>query len=151
MQDHKRDAKDMLSRSALLSDLLAKGMQSSVSPEVTQIYQLLEVDFDPLKMCIRLEPLLESLDTCVSAMSAASPVTEVQLTQYKDQLRKLAVIRMCEQLSQVYSVIKIEKLRSMVPFMDFAQVELCIVDAVKYGHLQVIPMGAHTSPYLAFK
>mmetsp|Transcript_33886 Transcript_33886/g.95996 ORF Transcript_33886/g.95996 Transcript_33886/m.95996 type:complete len:1014 (-) Transcript_33886:241-3282(-) len=135
--DHKRDAHELLSRNALLSDLLAKGLHNMVPTEVSQIYKLLESDFDPLNLCKKMEPLLNSLDNMPSAMSAASPVPAIVLSQYKEQLSKLAVLRMCEQLSQVYSVIKIEKLAAMVPFVSFAQVELYVVDAVKYGYLQL--------------
>lgn len=135
--DHKRDARELLSRSALLSDLLSKGIQNLVPPEVSEIHKLLESDFNPLQLCHKIEPLISRLDEVSSAMSAASPISEVALGHYKEHLRKLAVLRMCDQLSQVYSVIKIEKLASLVPFVELAKVELIIVDAVKYGYLQL--------------
>jgi len=135
--DHKRDARELLSRNALLSDLLSKGIHGMVPAAVSQIYRLLESDFDPLHLCDKLEPLIASLDEMPSAMSAASPVSVIVLGRFKEHLQKLAVLRMCEQLSQVYSVMKIEKLSALVPFMEFSKVELAIVDAVKYNYLQL--------------
>jgi len=135
--DHKRDARELLSRSALLSDLLSKGVQHLVPPEIAEIYTLLESDFNPLQLCNKIEPLIARLSETNTAMSTSSPITEVTLSFYQEQLRKQAVLRMCEQLSQVYSVIKIEKLASLVPFVELAKVELIVVDAVKYGHLQL--------------
>eukprot|EP00951_Prasinocladus_malaysianus_P017733 scaffold140258_cov33-Prasinocladus_malaysianus.AAC.1 len=58
-----------------------------------------------------------------SSMSSSSPVGDVAFSQYKLHLRKLAVLRMCSQLSQVYSVIKIERLQALVPFMKISEIE----------------------------
>jgi translation initiation factor 3 subunit A len=49
---------------------------------------------------------------------------------------QVAVLRMLKQLGQVYSVMKIERLRKLVPFMDFGRVEAIIVDAVKNDYIQ---------------
>ena len=52
---------------------------------------------------------------------------------------QVAVLRMLKQLGQVYSVMKIDRLRKLVPFMDFGRVEAIIVDAVKNEYIQVDP------------
>jgi len=52
---------------------------------------------------------------------------------------------MLKQLGQVYSVMKIERLRKLVPFMDFGRVEAIIVDAVKNEYIQVSPRPAPSS------
>lgn len=44
---------------------------------------------------------------------------------------------MLKQLSQVYSVMKIDRLKELIPFLNFGQVEAIIVDAVKNEYIQV--------------
>ena len=53
-QDTKRDARSVLSRTGLLSELQSKGILNLVPPEVKQIHALLEADFNPLELCRKL-------------------------------------------------------------------------------------------------
>lgn len=53
---------------------------------------------------------------------------------------------MLKQLGQVYSVMKIERLRKLVPFMGFGRVEAIIVDAVKNEYIQVCITATLTLP-----
>lgn len=62
---------------------------------------------------------------------------EVSLQQYSKSLQRVAVLRLLQQLSHVYSVMKIPALADLVPFMNFGEVEQIIVDAVKHDFLQV--------------
>ena len=55
---------------------------------------------------------------------------------------QVAVLRLLKQLSQVYSVMKIERLKQLIPFMNFGQVEAIIVDAVKNEFIQVSQIRA---------
>lgn len=50
---------------------------------------------------------------------------------------QVAVLRLLKQLSQVYSVMKIDRLKQLIPFLNFGQVEALIVDAVKNEYMQV--------------
>ena len=61
---------------------------------------------------------------------------EVTLHQYSKSLQRVAVLRLLQQLSHVYSVMKIPALAELVPFMNFGEVEQIIVDAVKHDFLQ---------------
>ena len=70
-------------------------------------------------------------------VAGASPVEEVSLQQYSKSLQRVAVLRLLQQLSHVYSVMKIPALADLVPFMNFGEVEQIIVDAVKHDFLQV--------------
>lgn len=72
----------------------------------------------------------------------ASPVEEVTLQQYSKSLQRVAVLRLLQQLSHVYSVMKISALADLVPFMSFGEVEQIIVDAVKHDFLQVLHTDA---------
>jgi len=68
--------------------------------------------------------------------AGASPIDEVSLKQYSKSLQRVAVLRLLQQLSHVYSVMKIPALADLVPFMGFGEVEQIIVDAVKHDFLQ---------------
>lgn len=50
---------------------------------------------------------------------------------------QVAVLRVLHQLSEVYSVMKIESLAALIPFFSSAEVEQLLVDAVKHGYLKV--------------
>jgi hypothetical protein len=52
-------------------------------------------------------------------------------------LPQVAVLRVLHQLSQVYSVMKIDSLAALIPFFSSSEVEQLLVDAVKHGYLQV--------------
>lgn len=64
-------------------------------------------------------------------------MVDVGLEQYTASLQQVAVLRLLQQLSQVYSVMRVDSLEALVPFMGFSDVEQLIVDAVKHDFLQV--------------
>jgi len=76
------------------------------------------------------------LTGAVCMFAGASPIDEVSLQQYSKSLQRVAVLRLLQQLSHVYSVMKIPALADLVPFMGFGEVEQIIVDAVKHDFLQ---------------
>lgn len=99
-QDSKRDARSILSRAALVQELSSKGILSLVPEEVRAIHTLLESDFNPLELCKKLTPLLESLTALTKPMSSASPVAEANLGQYcKSLLTVRPYIRRFRRLS----------------------------------------------------
>ncbi|KAK7854155.1 eukaryotic translation initiation factor 3 subunit a [Quercus suber] len=121
----------MLSRSSLLSELVAKGVMSCVIQEVKDLYHLLEHDFFPLDLASKVQPLLTKIAKFGGKLSSASSVPEVQFSQYVPSLEKLTTLRLLQQVSQVYQAMKIESLSRMIPFFDFSVVERISVDAVK--------------------
>ncbi|KAI3949498.1 hypothetical protein MKW92_024906 [Papaver armeniacum] len=129
--DPKRDSREVLSRSALLSELVSKGVLACASPEVKELYNLLEHEFLPLDLASRVQPLLSSISNVGGKISSASSVPEVQLSYYVPALEKLATLRLLQQVSQVYQTMKIEVLSKMIPFFDFSVVEKVSVDAIK--------------------
>ncbi|XP_026457363.1 eukaryotic translation initiation factor 3 subunit A-like isoform X2 [Papaver somniferum] len=129
--DPKRDSREVLSRSALLSKLVSKGVLACASPEVKELYNLLEHEFLPLDLASRVQPLLGSISNVGGKISSASSVPEVQLSYYVPALKKLATLRLLQQVSQVYQTMKIEVLSKMIPFFDFSVVEKISVDAIK--------------------
>ncbi|GFH15705.1 eukaryotic translation initiation factor 3 subunit 10 [Haematococcus lacustris] len=123
--DANKDYRTVLSRAALLSSVGAVNVLALVPPEIRQIHELLTSEFAPLELCRRMAPLLAKLGETTHSMSASSPVKEVALGQYVNQLK------------QVFSSLKISTLESLVPFMPLSEVEAVVVDAVKCEYLQM--------------
>ena len=88
MQDSRRDPRQILSRSALVSELAAKGILNLVPEPVKQLYAVLEQDFSPLQLCRKLAPLLEQLDGLNKPLSSASPVQDAPLGDYRKSLEQ---------------------------------------------------------------
>ncbi|KAB1216327.1 Eukaryotic translation initiation factor 3 subunit A [Morella rubra] len=130
--ESKLESKEMLSRSSLLSELVAKGVMSCVIPEVKDLYHLLEHEFFPLDLTSKVQPLLTKLSKFGGKLLSAPSVPEVQLSQYVPLMEKLTTLRLLQQVSQVYQMMKIESLSIMIPFFDFSVVEKISVEAVKH-------------------
>ena len=131
--DPKRDPREVLSRKALLSELISKGILSLVSTEARQLYALFEKEFHPLDLCKHAQKVFGSMDTETVELSAASPIPSLSFGEFLPQMRNLAVVRMLQQSSQVYQTMKLETLQQMVPFLEFTQVERILVNCTKGG------------------
>ncbi|CAO2832065.1 unnamed protein product [Amaranthus hypochondriacus] len=133
--DPKTESREVLSRSALLLELVSKGVMSCALPEVKDLYHLLEHEFLPLDLPLKVQPLLNTISKLGGKLASASSVPEVQLCKYVPALEKLATLRLLQQASQVYQSMTIESLSKMIPFFDFSVVEKISVDAVKHKFL----------------
>ncbi|VFQ69396.1 unnamed protein product [Cuscuta campestris] len=129
----KTETREVVSRSALLSELASKGIMTFVTQEVKDLYYLLENESNPLDLALKAQPLLIKLSKLGGKLSSASSVPEVQLSQYVPSLEKNVTLRLLEQVSQVYHTIQIDHLSKMIPFFDFSIVEKISVDAVKHN------------------
>ncbi|XP_024028195.1 eukaryotic translation initiation factor 3 subunit A [Morus notabilis] len=133
--DPKLERGEVLLRASLLSELAAKGVLSCATQEVKDLYHLLEHEFLPLDLALKIHPLLTKISKVGGKLSSASSVPEVKLSQYVPALEKLATLRLLQQVSQVYQTMKIECLSQMIPFYDFSVVEKISVDAVKHNFI----------------
>ncbi|KAL6142562.1 hypothetical protein ACLB2K_060841 [Fragaria x ananassa] len=133
--DLKIDRGDVLSRSALLSELVAKGVLSCATQEVKDLFHILEHEFLPLDLAVKIQPLLTRISKLGGRLASASSVPEVQLSQYVPALEKLGTLRLLQQVSRVYQSMKIDHLSRMIPFSDFSVVEKIYVDAVKHNFI----------------
>ncbi|KAL3652093.1 Eukaryotic translation initiation factor 3 subunit A [Castilleja foliolosa] len=127
--------REMLSRSSLLSELVAKGVMNCVTQEVKDLYNILEHEFLPLDLALKVQPLLTKISKLGGKLASASSVPEVQLSHYVPSLEKLAALRLLQRVSQVYQTINIDSLSKIIPFFDFPIVEKISVDAVKSNFL----------------
>lgn len=71
---------------------------SCVTQEVKDIYYLLEHEFLPSDLALKVLPLLNKISKLGGKLSSASSVPEVQLSQYVPALQKLATLRLLQQV-----------------------------------------------------
>ncbi|PPR85528.1 hypothetical protein GOBAR_AA35166 [Gossypium barbadense] len=112
--ESKLENREVLSRSAVLTELVSKGVLSCATQEVKDLYHLLENDFLPLDVASKIHPLLMKISKLGGKLTSASSVPEV---------------------SQLYETMKIESLSQMIPFFEFSMVEKISVDAVKHNFI----------------
>ncbi|KAB2018669.1 hypothetical protein ES319_D08G245600v1 [Gossypium barbadense] len=135
--ESKLENREVLSRSAVLTELISKGVLSCATQEVKDLYHLLENDFLPLDVASKIHPLLMKISKLGGKLTSASSVAEVQLSQYVPSLERLATLRLLKQVSQLYQTMKIESLSQMIPFFEFSMVEKISVDAVKHKFISM--------------
>ena len=116
--DHKK-----ISREKLLKNLVeGHGISGKVMPELRDLYDTLEVRFDPLTIVERMKPFLAFINA------------DDELKVYKRPLERQLVLRLVEQLSCVYTTVRREYLRTLLKDLDieFTEVERIVVHAVKH-------------------
>jgi len=133
--DPKRAHGEQLTRTGLLTELQAKGVLNIIPQEVKDIFALLESDFNPLELCARLAPLLEKLPGLTAALSPAAPVEAADMGAYAPALKRCAIIKTLHQLSQVYTVMKMDALAKLIPFASIAELESIMLDAIRHRYL----------------
>ncbi|XP_025883546.1 eukaryotic translation initiation factor 3 subunit A-like [Solanum lycopersicum] len=131
------EKKEVLSRSSILLELVSRGVMACVTQEVKDLYNLLEHEFLPLDLALKVQPLLKKISKLGGKLSSAASVPEVQLSHYVPALEKLATLRLLQQVSQVYQTIQIGNLSKMIPFFDFAAIEKISVDAVRHNFVAI--------------
>ncbi|XP_074089649.1 eukaryotic translation initiation factor 3 subunit A [Macrotis lagotis] len=127
-------------RIVLINDMVRFNVLQYVVPEVKDLYNWLEVEFNPLKLCERVTKVLN----WVREQAEKEP----ELQQYVPQLQNNTILRLLQQVAQIYQSIEFSRLTSLVPFVDAFQLERAIVDAARHCDLQV--RIDHTSRTLSF-
>ncbi|KAG0230030.1 eukaryotic translation initiation factor 3 subunit A [Actinomortierella wolfii] len=117
-------------RAGLLKEALSKNILKHVRPELRDLYNILEVQFHPLSICKKIEPIMTRL--------AEDP----ELVKYVKPLHQVILTRLFQQLSQVYTTLKLDfvvKLASFpAPFnYDSATIEKFIMQGCKKGELSI--------------
>lgn len=62
------------------------------------LYHLLEHEFSPLDLATDVQPLLTKISKLGGKLASASSVPEVQLSQYVPPLKKIATLRLLQQV-----------------------------------------------------
>eukprot|EP00736_Rhodelphis_marinus_P008580 Rmarinus@m.16385 len=108
----------------LFAEIENKSVLSQVLPELAGLHHVLLEEFHPLDLCEQIKPTLDFLKEHPS------------LNQYVEPIQRLALLRMLQQLSQAYSVIKISEVHSKCYFSSVLEVEKFVVDMVRQGELK---------------
>ncbi|XP_034040198.1 eukaryotic translation initiation factor 3 subunit A isoform X2 [Thalassophryne amazonica] len=127
-------------RQSLINDMVRFNLLQYVVPEVKELYNWLEVDFHPLKLSGRVTKVLNWVRDQAEK--------ESDLQQYVPQLQSNTILRLLQQVAQIYQSIEFSRLASLVPFVDAFHLERAIVDAARHCDLQV--RLDHTSRTLSF-
>lgn len=93
----------MPTREALVKDAAAKHLRR-VSSDVRQLYDILEVDFQPLQACQILAPIITSLDA--------------EYQTYLPTLREVVLSRLVQELAQVYDTVSLAHILDLVKPFD---------------------------------
>lgn len=122
------------SRAGLLRDALRRDILSRVTPELRTLYNILEVDFHPLLITSKIDPLLADL--------AGDPET----ARYIEPIKTVVLARLFQQLGQVYDALDLERAIRLATFASDAKVdpraararvERFIADACRRGDLDI--------------
>ncbi|XP_019949185.1 eukaryotic translation initiation factor 3 subunit A [Paralichthys olivaceus] len=127
-------------RQSLINDMVRFNLLQYVVPDIKELYNWLEVEFHPLKLSGRVTKVL----TWVKDQAEK----EADLQQYVPHLQNNTILRLLQQVAQIYQSIEFNRLASLVPFVDAFQLERSIVDAARHCDLQV--RIDHTSRTLSF-
>jgi translation initiation factor 3 subunit A len=117
-------------RESLLQQALSKKNFSLVRPEVRELYELLEVQFHPLSICQKVAPIMKSFGN------------QPELERYVKPLHSIILTRLLQQLSQVYSSIKIESVVKLAAFpapynYDAYAIEKFVMNGCRRGEFAV--------------
>ncbi|KAL5261295.1 hypothetical protein ACHWQZ_G007113 [Mnemiopsis leidyi] len=113
-------------RETLIADIVKQGIPGKVYPELQPLFKILEVDFQPLKLCSLVDTMLKEVEK-----------TYPDLTSYAEDVREVAVLRLMRQLAQVYDKISISKVVSLIPYIEPLELELLIIEPAKTLDLQL--------------
>ncbi|XP_072095736.1 eukaryotic translation initiation factor 3 subunit A isoform X2 [Mobula birostris] len=116
-------------RQSLINDMVRFNVMQYAAPEVKDVYNWLEMEFHPLKLCGRVIKVLN----WVRDQSEKEP----ELQHYVPHLQNNTILRLLQQVAQIYQSIEFTRLASLVPFADTFQLERAIVDAARHCDLQV--------------
>ncbi|ORY69340.1 hypothetical protein LY90DRAFT_667452 [Neocallimastix californiae] len=116
-------------REILIREALEKNVLSHVSNELKELYNILEVQFHPLSFGKKIKPIIEKLS-----------VNE-DLNKYIQPLYNVILTRLLQQLSQIYTTIKINTVVNLIAFKDNAYdsfaIEKFIMNGCKKGELNI--------------
>ncbi|XP_071378690.1 eukaryotic translation initiation factor 3 subunit A isoform X2 [Centroberyx affinis] len=127
-------------RQSLINDMVRFNLLQYIVPDVKELYNWLEVDFHPLKLSGRVTKVLNWVRDQAEK--------ESDLQQYVPHLQSNTILRLLQQVAQIYQSIEFSRLASLVPFVDAFQLERSIVDAARHCDLQV--RIDHSSRTLSF-
>merc|ERR1740128_889190 len=115
-------------RLTLLKDCVRFAVVVAASPELQDLYNALEVDFNPLTLCKNIDAKLKGFEEKSDFSS---------LVMYIPPLRDMTLVRLLKQVAQVYQTVKISRLLELAPFTDHHHMERLVVECARNNDMQV--------------
>ncbi|KIY65553.1 hypothetical protein CYLTODRAFT_492209 [Cylindrobasidium torrendii FP15055 ss-10] len=115
-------------RAGLIKDALARDVLRISPADVKQLYDILEVTFNPLTLCEAVTPLLTSLSA------------DTLYASYLPLLHQAVLSRLLSQLSQVYTTMQVSnllKLAEPLGAFDPEQIEAYMMGCARRGELNI--------------
>lgn len=118
------------SRAILFKDMLNKDILQRARPEIRNLYNILETDFHPKSICAKVSPILAQIGA------------DEEMRKYVLPLQQVILTRLFQQLSQVYTDVKLEDVLELAKFpepfqVSAATVEKFIMNGCKKGDLSI--------------
>ncbi|XP_033119426.1 eukaryotic translation initiation factor 3 subunit A-like [Anneissia japonica] len=114
-------------RVQLIKDLVKYNVVQFVHPQLANLFNYMEVQFHPLKLCNRVVEIFDYL----------REGNEADFLQYVPFLETNAIVRLLKQVCQVYQTIQFKRLCTLVSFATPFQLEKIIVDTARNGDVSV--------------
>ncbi|KAF7274038.1 hypothetical protein GWI33_013274, partial [Rhynchophorus ferrugineus] len=122
-------------RASLLKDLIRVNVVNLATPQIQDLYKWLEIDFDPLNLCSRVNGVISFIQT---------DETSISLQQYIPALQDVTLVRLVRQVAQVYQTIHFSRLLDLAKFATPFHLERLLVDCVRHNDMQIrIDHGKH--------
>lgn len=117
-------------RTSLFKDTQIRGLLRQASPEIRELYNILEVDFHPLSICKKISPILSRIGD------------DADMVHYVQPLQQVILTRLFQQLSQVYESVELKFIFQLAQFpepfqVNPATIEKFIMNGCKKGELAI--------------
>ena len=118
-------------RAGLLKEALNRNILKRVKPQLRELYNILEVEFHPLSICAKIEPIISQI------------AQDEEMAKYVQPLHSVILTRLFQQLSQVYDSVKLSKVMQLVSAFkaphnySSVEIERFVLNACKKGHLNI--------------
>lgn len=122
-------------RASLIKDLKRMGVLQFSSQPIQDLYQLLEIEFNPLGICGRVQQIIDYIELSTSDPETATE--SLDLRQYVNALKEVTIVRLIREVSQVYRTIEFTRLLELCPFADSLYLEKLVVESARRHDLQV--------------
>ncbi|XP_022167720.1 eukaryotic translation initiation factor 3 subunit A [Myzus persicae] len=113
-------------RISLMKEVVRHNVVSLASEDLRNLYMWLEVEFQPLELCKRVETVTEPL------IGSGS-----ELEGYVAPVREVTLARLIRQLSQIYETLEYKRLLELASYCKPFHMERVLVDLVRHNDMQI--------------
>merc|ERR1711970_1627489 len=110
-----------------MGDCVRFGVVNLASPELQDLYNIMETDFQPLKLCKKVDDRLKEFEN----------TPDHPLVMYCSCLRDMTIVRLLKQVAQVYQCLTIKRLIELAYFTTPHKLERVIVECARNNDMQV--------------